>query len=223
MKNFQTIFIKTVSCFFILLFVYASVSKLIDFENFQVQIAQSPLLSAYAGVISYTVIIVELIIVLLLIFPSSRLIGLYLSTALMSAFTVYIFLILNYSDFVPCSCGGILEKMGWTEHLIFNISCVIMGGLSVLATERADHKTTRKTALILGISNILSCILVIVLFFKSEYIIKQENNFTRRFLMHPILKVKSMDLENHSFYFAGAKNEELYLANRNLPQKYISS
>lgn len=222
MKNFQTIFIKTVSCFFILLFVYASVSKLLDFENFQVQIAQSPLLSAYAGVISYAVIIVELIIVLLLIFPSSRLIGLYLATALMSAFTIYIFLILNYSEFVPCSCGGILEKMGWTEHLIFNILCVIMGGLSVLTTERANHKTTRKTALILGISNMLSCILVIVLFFKSEHIIKQENNFTRRFLMHPILKIKSMDLENHSFYFAGAKNEELYLANRSFPQNILA-
>ncbi|WP_312297843.1 MauE/DoxX family redox-associated membrane protein [Chryseobacterium sp.] len=222
MKNVQTIFIKTVSCFFILLFVYASVSKLLDFENFQIQIAQSPLLSAYAGGISYAVIIVELIIVLLLTFPSRRLIGLYLSTALMSAFTIYIFLILNYSDFVPCSCGGILEKMGWTEHLIFNILCVVIGGLSVLIIGRANHKTHRKTALILGISNILSCILVIVLFFKSEYIIKQENNFTRRFLMHPILKVKSMDLENHSFYFAGAKNEELYLANRSLPQNLLA-
>lgn len=192
-----------------------------DFENFQVQIGQSPLLSAYAGFVSYAVIVLELIIVTLLIFPKSNLLGLYSSTALMSAFTIYIFLILNYSEFVPCSCGGILEKMGWTEHLIFNILCVIMGGLSVFITERASHKNNLKTSLILGISNILSCTLVIVLFFKSEHVIKQENNFTRRFLMHPILKIKTKDLDSHSFYFAGAKNDELYLANRNLPQNIL--
>ncbi|MCY0976860.1 tellurium resistance protein TerC [Chryseobacterium wangxinyae] len=212
----------SVSYFFVLLFCYAAISKMLDFENFQVQIGQSPLLSAYAGFISYAVIILEIVIVILLIFPRSNLFGLYASTALMSAFTIYIFLILNYSEFVPCSCGGILEKMGWTEHFIFNILCVIMGGLSVFITERAGHMTNLKTSLILGMSNILSCILVIVLFFKSEHVIKQENNFTRRFLMHPILKIKSMDLDSHSFYFAGAKNEELYLANRNLPQNILA-
>lgn len=222
MKKLMPYIPKVVSYFFILLFCYAAISKALDFENFQVQIGQSPLLSAYAGFVSFAVIALEVIIVLLLIFPRSNLLGLYASTGLMSAFTIYIFLILNYSEFVPCSCGGILEKMGWIEHLIFNILCVIMGGLSVFITERAAHKTNLKTSLILGMSNILSCILVIVLFFKSEHVIKQENNFTRRFLMHPILKIKSMDLDSHSFYFAGAKNEELYLANRNLPQNILA-
>lgn len=222
MKDYKSILVKGISYFFILLFIYASVSKLLEFENFQVQIGQSPLLSAYAGLVSYAVIALELIIVLLLMFPRTNLLGLYASTALMSAFTIYIFLILNYSEFVPCSCGGILEKMGWTEHLIFNILCVMMGGLSVFISEKAVHKTNRKIALILGVSNILCCILVIVMFFKSEHIIKQENNFTRRFLMHPVLKIKSMNLDNDSFYFAGAKNEELYLANRSLPQNILA-
>ena len=81
-----------------------------DFGNFQVQIAQSPLLSAYAGFISYATIIVELLIVVTLIVPKFRLIGLYSSMGIMIAFTIYIYLILNFSDFVPCSCGGLLEK-----------------------------------------------------------------------------------------------------------------
>ncbi|MEG0917288.1 MAG: hypothetical protein RSF68_09775, partial [Myroides sp.] len=42
------------------------------------------------------------------------------------AFTVYIFLILNYSPFVPCSCGGVLEDLGWWEHLWFNgVVCLV--------------------------------------------------------------------------------------------------
>lgn len=121
------------SFFFILLFIYAAASKMLDFENFQVQLAQSPLLSAYAGFISYGVIGIEIGIAALLMFQQGRKIGLYASFAIMVAFTVYIYLILNYSDFVPCSCGGILEKMGWTEHLIFNIGCTVLAGLAMIA------------------------------------------------------------------------------------------
>ena len=112
--------------FFIILFVYAAVSKLTDFENFQVQVAQSPLLSAFATPIAYGVVLGELIIALMLCFTKSRLLGLYLFLGFMTAFTVYIFLILNYSPFVPCSCGGVLEKMGWWEHLWFNgVVCLV--------------------------------------------------------------------------------------------------
>lgn len=117
---------------FILLFVYASVSKLIDFENFQIQISQSPLLSVFATPIAYGVVIGELLIAFMLCFIRSRLIGLYLFLGFMTAFTVYIYLILNYSPFVPCSCGGVLEKMGWQEHLWFNIGFCVLTVLLIL-------------------------------------------------------------------------------------------
>lgn len=120
MRNILSISKQIVIYFFIILFVYAAVSKLTDFENFQVQIAQSPLLSAFATPIAYGVVLGELAIALMLCFTKSRLLGLYLFLGFMTAFTVYIFLILNYSPFVPCSCGGVLEKMGWWEHLWFN-------------------------------------------------------------------------------------------------------
>jgi len=131
MRNFKQISNLVCIYFFIILFVYAAVSKLIDFENFQVQIAQSPLLSAFATPIAYGVVVGELLIALMLCFTKSRTLGLYLFLGFMTAFTVYIYLILNYSPFVPCSCGGVLEKMGWTEHLWFNIGvCVVaVGGI----------------------------------------------------------------------------------------------
>ncbi|WP_333853008.1 MauE/DoxX family redox-associated membrane protein [Epilithonimonas sp.] len=217
MKTFQNIFVKTVSYFFILLFIYASVSKLLDFENFQVQIAQSPLLSAYAGFISYAVIIVEIIIVLILIYPKTQILGLYLSTALMTEFTVYIYLILNYSDFVPCSCGGILEKLGWTEHLIFNIICVILGIITILWLKSKDKIKLRQTILVLCASNTLSILVVVILFLSSEHIIKKENNFTRRFTHHPIIEEQSIDLKVNSYYFAGSDYNHIYLANLTSP------
>jgi len=120
MRNILSISKQFFIYFFIILFVYAAVSKLTDFENFQVQVAQSPLLSAFASFIAYATVIGELIIALMLCFKKSRLSGLYLFLGFMTAFTVYIFLILNYSPFVPCSCGGVLEDLGWWEHLWFN-------------------------------------------------------------------------------------------------------
>jgi uncharacterized membrane protein YphA (DoxX/SURF4 family) len=125
---------------YILLFVYAAVSKLLDFQNFQAQLGQSPLLSAFAGIVSWVVPIAELFIALLLIFPKYRLAGLFSAFSLMVLFTTYIIIILNFSSFIPCSCGGILEKLGWTEHLIFNIVFILLAviGTLLLSTFQKD-------------------------------------------------------------------------------------
>jgi len=222
MKNFQSIFIKAVSYFFILLFMYASVSKMLDFENFQVQIAQSPLLSAYAGSISYSVIISELIIALLLCIRKSRLLGLLASFGIMIAFTVYIYLILYYSEFVPCSCGGILENMGWITHLIFNIITVILAGSAIILSSNSIKNSEMIRSLSVRIwfmagSFLSGAGIVIYLFYSSEYIIKKENNFTRRFLNHPILQEYFIDLGIDSYYFAGVSGDFIYLANKTSP------
>jgi len=103
-----------------------------DYENFRIQLAQSPLLSAFANWLSILVPALELIIAVLLVLKRTTLIGLFAGYTLMMMFTAYIYLTLNYSAFVPCSCGGILEKLGWIEHLWFNVAFVIMGIWAVL-------------------------------------------------------------------------------------------
>lgn len=132
--------INSVCSLYILLFVYAAVSKLLDFENFRVQLGQSPILSSYAGWLSWSVPALEIIISLLLWFQKTRLIGLFLAYGLMVLFTAYIFIILNYSESVPCSCGGILEKLGWSEHLLFNVAFAAIGIIAVLLYSRPNTK-----------------------------------------------------------------------------------
>lgn len=208
---------QILSYFFVLLFCYAAVSKVLDFENFTVQLAQSPLLSAYAGIISYTVIIVEIVTVIILCFPQTRLWGLYASLGLMAGFTIYIYLILYYSDFVPCSCGGILEKLGWTEHLIFNIGCIIIALLAISSFYQRKQISLLKPLFYSALLIIMSTSIVILLFITSEHIIKKENNFTRRFLLHPVLEDKTFDLGMNSYYFAGLDGGKIYLGNVTAP------
>lgn len=217
MKNYLNTFTSAVSYFFILLFIYASISKILDFENFQVQIAQSPVLTAYAGFVSYTVIIFEIMIAAFLYFSNTRPIGLFCSCTIMSAFTVYIYVILNYSEFVPCSCGGILEKLGWKEHLIFNIVCLIAAALAFITLRKQNAHQSKTSILMLVVSNAFVVLLVGGLFLSSEYLIKNENNFTRRFLPHPIYDEKVIDLKSNTFYFAGNTGDSLFLGNRKAP------
>ncbi|WP_394336474.1 MauE/DoxX family redox-associated membrane protein [Aureibaculum luteum] len=110
----------------VILFVYAAISKFLDFENFLAQIGQSPVLSSFTNWVAWIVPISELIVAILLITPSYRLIGLLSFYSIMVMFTTYIVVILNFSDFVPCSCGGILESLGWKQHLIMNISFCLL-------------------------------------------------------------------------------------------------
>lgn len=114
-----------------LLFIYAATSKVLDYENFIIQLGQSPLLSAFARWMSATVPMTEIILAIGLFIPRLRFVSLLGSFTLMVMFTAYIYIILNYSAFVPCSCGGVLEKMTWNQHLIFNFIFVVLIGIAI--------------------------------------------------------------------------------------------
>lgn len=104
-----------------ILFTYASISKLLQYNTFKFQLDQSPFITGYSGIIAWSIPATELVATALLMLPVTRLKGFYLSYGLMLLFTLYIYAILHYSYFVPCSCGGILSRMNWEQHLIFNI------------------------------------------------------------------------------------------------------
>jgi uncharacterized membrane protein YphA (DoxX/SURF4 family) len=135
-------------CFlFILLFVYAAGMKLRDVEEFVAQLSQSPLLMPFASWIAWFIPILELIVAGLLIIRRFRLIGLIASFTLMVMFTVYIIVIMNFATHVPCSCGGVLNDMGWGEHLVFNIAFVVLAVTGIiLLTKQTGKKTAQQHA-----------------------------------------------------------------------------
>ncbi|MCF6407024.1 hypothetical protein L3C95_29275 [Chitinophaga filiformis] len=104
-----------------ILFTYASISKLLQYNTFRFQLDQSPFITGYSGIIAWFIPAIELITTAMLVFPATRLKGFYFSYGLMLLFTVYIYAILHFSYFIPCSCGGILSRMNWQQHLVFNV------------------------------------------------------------------------------------------------------
>ncbi len=136
MKTKKTGITTFISIFFILLFCYAAISKIMDFEKFQIQMAESPLLSTFAGFLPYALVISEFIIAGLLCYRKTRNTGLLGSFILMLIFTGYIAILLLTSKNLPCSCGGILEKMTWTQHLYFNIGCTVLAVIALVLNRK---------------------------------------------------------------------------------------
>jgi len=226
--SLKNAFVETIALLYILLFVYAAVSKLLDFKNFQVQLGQSPLLSAFAKWVAVGVPVIELSIVLLLGSKKFKTLGLYFAYSLMAMFTAYIYILLNFSAFVPCSCGGILEDMTWGQHLAFNILFLLLAGTAILLatgirleSKEQPARASYKKSLVLLVLAVGNVAFIYLLFNLSEEIIHYDNNFTRRYPQHAAWHKSTADLNFNSYYFAGASEGKLYLGNFTTPLKIL--
>jgi Methylamine utilisation protein MauE len=139
----RNLVLELISSLLIILFIYAAVSKLLEYETFKVQLSKSPFITQFAGIVSWALPIGEILVGFALASKRTRLFGLYSSLFLMTMFTAYIYAMLNYSYYVPCSCGGILSKMGWTTHLWFNAAFVALSIAGILLQVSMDRKQSR--------------------------------------------------------------------------------
>lgn len=215
LRNFVIVFICYLYAF---LFTYAAVSKLLEFDNFQAQLGQSPLLSAFVNIVSWVVPVTEILIAIAFFIPKYRVLALYSSFSLMVMFTVYIYIILNFSNYIPCSCGGILEKLNWSEHLIFNFMFVALSVIAILLTARIETSTMRpkKTTIVLSIISIICISFIVLLNYLSEDISKNHNSFIRNFHFLAQKKYETIFPYN-SYYIAGIDDGKIYLGNYTAP------
>lgn len=130
--NRKNVVIEVISALFIILFVYAALSKVQDFEKFGVELSKSPILNVFAGQIAIVVPVLELILSILLAVKRIQFYALYIAFTLMVVFSTYIVVILKFSAYIPCSCGGILQNMTWNQHFVFNILFVLMAMVAIL-------------------------------------------------------------------------------------------
>lgn len=221
-RKFKKYVVEVICLLYMLLFTYAAVSKVLDYHDFSIKLGQSPLFSAFAGWVAISVPMIELLIVLILCFPRWRLIGLFASFFLMVAFTAYIVIILNFSSYIPCSCGGILENMNWNEHLIFNIVFVVLAVIAMLLYDPKENLWLARIKplyfyFIMILAAVLSIMAVAILYLISEDIIHNRNTFVRRFNSHAQPEYNTYDLGLNSFYFAGINRDTIYLGNVTTP------
>lgn len=115
----------------VLLFSYTAFSKLLEHDKFifQMNLSPFPLMPDFAVPLAWILPQVELVIVVLLLYPVYHRAGLIASIALLLVFEIYIAGMMFSGLKLPCTCGGIISKMSWGAHLAFNAFFILFACL----------------------------------------------------------------------------------------------
>ena len=130
-------FILFISGILITLWIYAAISKLLNFHRFN-QALMTQVFPKWIGkILLYVLPITELALVVLILIPKTRLLGMYSSFFLMLLFTIYVggAVFQIYSRY-PCACGGLFNRIGWYKHLKFNIFLTLIALAGVILMEQ---------------------------------------------------------------------------------------
>jgi uncharacterized membrane protein YphA (DoxX/SURF4 family) len=120
----KALLIDAISALLLILFLYTGISKLMDYDKFHAVLSSSPLLSPASSILAWLLPLAEIIIALLLFFLRT-------SLFLLLALTGYLIFMIVYSPKLPCSCGGVLNKMGWKQHILFNLFFIALNLIAV--------------------------------------------------------------------------------------------
>ena len=142
----KKLLIEIAASLLVILFVYAGVNKLLNYSEFRFQLGRSPYIAFMAGFVAWFMPVSEIIVALLLTVKKTRLVGFYASFLIMVLFTGYIYAMLNYSPYLPCSCGGVLSMMSWDQHLYFNLFFVLLSALGALLLSQPASINKLETA-----------------------------------------------------------------------------
>jgi len=134
-------YIQLISILLIALWVYTAASKLMEVELFRFQLTQQPIFKSWIPVLVRALPIIELITAGLLMFAKTRPAGMRLTFLLIAVFTGYVALaVVGFWENIPCSCGGVLNQLGWRDHLWFNLFFTALAAAGVYLSRSIHRK-----------------------------------------------------------------------------------
>jgi putative oxidoreductase len=134
-SNKTSRFTSPASFLLVLLFVYTGTSKLLGYQTFQEQLFNISYLKPFAGMLSIALPVVEILTGFAIALKMTLRIGLWSAAILMTAFTIYVAVMLSDDKAkLPCSCGGVIKALTWKKHLYFNIFFMLLAWASLILT-----------------------------------------------------------------------------------------
>lgn len=104
------------------LFCYTALYKLRDYNQFIWQVNNQPFDNRITSILAPALPAAELALIILLLWPRTRMIGLIGATVLLTMFTIYTALVtFHFYDRVPCVCATAFEHFSWPAHLLSNV------------------------------------------------------------------------------------------------------
>ena len=134
--------------FFIVLFLYAGLTKLLSMTLFIDNLSNSPMLNNNEVVlaIAYGLPIIELTVSALLLIKKQLSISLYLVFFLLIGYISYLVALLFMYPEIPCNCRSFFPILNWHGHLYFTIGCTLLAIASIIIKIllRSEAGTSRK-------------------------------------------------------------------------------
>jgi uncharacterized membrane protein YphA (DoxX/SURF4 family) len=126
-----------IACMF--LFMYTAYAKLIDHDRFLKGLSKVHIIAGFAVYVSWLVPISEILTFILLLLPRTAKLGLFAFTGIMILFSIYIICALIWERNLPCHCGGVIEKLTWTQHLWFNLTFILLAIVGLCLSKSSNH------------------------------------------------------------------------------------
>ncbi len=122
----------SLACLF--LFIISAYAKIDEHEKFVLGLSKVKFIGSNALWISWAVPVSEIVVSLLLIHPLTQRYGLMGFTSLMVVFTLYITSMLLWAEKLPCHCNLIIEKLSFSQHLVFNLAFIALALIALQLT-----------------------------------------------------------------------------------------
>lgn len=113
------------------LFLFSAYEKIIGYDQFLDGLKKVSFVSQFAKVIAFAVPFIEILISILLIIPKTQKWGLYGFAGTMTVFSLYILSVLLLQETLPCHCNLIIDKLSWSQHLLFNLAFIALATIAI--------------------------------------------------------------------------------------------
>lgn len=141
MKAPKNIIINILQFLLVLLWTYASMVKLFDFETARNEMLNQVFPEGLANIFAWLVPLTEIFTAVLILFPGTAYSGYWISLLLLVSFTLYIlFGLLHFYSRMPCSCGGIISQLSWGQHLLFNLFFITISLTAIIIYSKERKK-----------------------------------------------------------------------------------
>ena len=130
--------IESITAILVFLFIYTGLSKYQTLNTFRAVLHKSPILRPYSGLIAITLPGIEILLSILLIIPKTRRVGLRIAAVMLGVFTIYLIYMVSFTPQLPCTCGGIIQQLSWTQHIFLNLTLLGISMWAIYLTKKSS-------------------------------------------------------------------------------------
>jgi hypothetical protein len=128
--------IELIASALLILFLYAAVSQIIFHTTYNSQLNRSLSSALFASIIIWSIPVIHIILGWLLWRTSTRLGGLIGVLAVVSLYTIYLFIKLPAGSKSACRCGELWQQASLEINILFNLAVILLAAAGIILMGR---------------------------------------------------------------------------------------